>query len=85
MKILDSIFGFFKRIFVRPGLRDFLKKNLNLARSIVIDLAQVHNGESLHNWKQLAFDKLKQSTGEVRDNWIEILLCIVWEEIKARK
>ena len=57
---------------------------MDLAVSIVADLQKVNNNADFHTWKDLAWERLKLQTGEIRGNWIAILVSLAFETLKAR-
>lgn len=88
MSILSAIGNFFKRIFSRPGLQDFLQKYEDLARKEVGELADINNGKDFHLWKDEAFNAIKAALiadgKNIHDNWISLLMHFAFEEIKAK-
>lgn len=83
-KIWDSI----KHFVTRPGMTDFLKKNLDAGIARVEALIQSKGGLeaiSFHNLDQEIFDDLKAFTGTNKDNWVVALKAFVVEAIKASK
>ncbi len=84
-KFFSKIWGFFAGLATRPGLDTFLKKYMDLAISIVAELQQVHTNADFHVWKDLAWERLKLRTGELRGNWIAILVSLAFESLKAKQ
>ena len=80
-KILD----FLKKLVTRPGLDKFLSKYMVVAVRLLKDLADTHSNQEFHEWKDLAFRELQAITGELKGNWISILIGLAYEELKARQ
>ncbi len=85
MKFWQNLKDFLKRIFARPGFQVFIDSYLDTAREILIELARVNDGREFHLWKDQAWQRVKDATGQIRGNWIEILISIAFEELKARR
>jgi hypothetical protein len=84
MGIFSDAWAFIRKLLTRPGLDRFLKAYHEIAKQTLLDLAQVNSGKAFHEWKAQAWARLKEQTGQYRDNWIEILISIVFEELKAK-
>lgn len=80
-----KIWGIFKGLTTRSGLDTFLKKYMDLAVTIVGDLQAVNNNADFHAWKDIAWERLKLQTGELRGNWIAILVSLAFESLKAKQ
>lgn len=83
--VFSKIFSFIKKLFTRPGLQAFLAKHQALGVAIVERLSEVHTNEDFHHWKDQAWEELQKATGELRGNWISLLLGFAFEELKARQ
>jgi len=81
---LNKFFGWLKNIFVRNGLDKFLSKYIDVAVEIVGGLAAVNNNADFHTWKDAAWLRVKEATGEVRGNWVAILVALAFENLKAK-
>lgn len=84
MNWLSKIFSIIKGLFTRPGLDRFLEKAMGDARDIVRELADVHDGEDFHEWKDQAWLRLKGLVGDVAGNWESIAISLAFEELKSR-
>lgn len=84
MNWLKSLFSFFNKLRTRPGLEGFLSKWQGAAYSELMALSRINSNEDFHLWRNDAQARLKVLTGEVKDNWIAILLNFAFEEAKAR-
>ena len=81
VKVLKFIAG----LFVRAGLDRFLSQWQKVAVKEVEALALVNSNEAFHEWKDRAFARLKELTGQARDNWIAILIHLAYEVgVKAK-
>ena len=85
MSIFSKIWGFLHHLATRPGLKQFLSKYEKLALEEVVKMAKVHSGEGMHAWRDEAWGALKVLTQSDRDNWVSLLLALVFETIKARE
>lgn len=83
--------GFLKKIASifksRSGFDKFVDRYKNLAVETVTKLALVHDGKSLHEWQDEAWQKLReqvQADGqEVRGTWLSLLILSSYEAILA--
>lgn len=80
---LSKIWNFLKGLLTRPGLQQFLAQYMVTAVKVLSDLAKVHSNEEFHQWKDAAFVELQRVTGEIKGNWISILIGLAYEELKA--
>jgi hypothetical protein len=55
------------------------------AIAIVSELQEVNNNAAFHTWKDIAWERLKLRTGELRGNWIAILVSLAFEALKAKQ
>lgn len=85
MNIFQKIFEAIKHLISRPGMKTFLAKYEKQALELIAELAAVNNNASFNVWKDQAFAKLKEDTGEIHDNWIAILIHLAYESFKAQK
>jgi len=84
MSVFSKIWNFLKGLISRPGLQQFLAKYMAVAVRLLKDLADTHSNQEFHEWKDLAFRELQAITGELKGNWISILIGLAYEELKAR-
>ena len=84
LKFFDKLWKFIKGLVTRPGLQQFLSEWLSFAVKEAEELLKQNNNAGLKEWEQEFFARLKSKTGEVKDNWIAILVHIAYEELKAR-
>lgn len=82
--ILKKIFSIFKS---RAGFDKFADRYKGLAVETVTKLALAHDGKSLHEWQDEAWQKMKeqvQADGqEVRGTWLTILIASSYEAVLA--
>lgn len=83
--VFKRVFSFIQSVFARPGLDKYLKQYLPVAVNILKDLADTRSNEDFHAWRDAAWRELKRATGEVKGNWIAILIDLAWEHIKAEQ
>lgn len=84
MSWFSKVWNFIKSLITRPGLDRFLAKYMVMAVTLLTDLASVNSNTEFHLWKDKAFIELKRLTGEMKDNWIVILIALAFEELKAK-
>lgn len=85
MNFLKKILSFFSGLRTRPGFDRFFGQWQDVALRLVVELAEVNSNRDFHEWKDEAFDKLKRATGELKGNWIALLIGLAFEEAKSRK
>ncbi len=85
MNFFKKVFGFIKGLFTRPGLDKFLSKYIEVGMEVVSRLAFVNNNADFHVWKDEAWAEVQRITGEVRGNWIAILVALAFEQLKAKQ
>lgn len=85
MNWIKNLFSIFNRFITRPGLDVFVNRWQGIAVQEIIALSQVNSNASFHEWREQAQGRLKTVTGELKDNWIAILISLAFEEAKARK
>lgn len=85
MNFFKKVFDFIKGLFTRPGLDKFLSKYIEVGIQVVSRLALVNNNQDFHLWKDEAWAEVKRITGEVKGNWIAILVALAFEQIKAKE
>lgn len=83
--IFKAIFNFFKKIVTRPGLQSFLQTYEDTAIQVISKLALVNNNADFHQWKDDAWKEVQKATGEIRGNWIAILIHLAYESYKAKQ
>lgn len=84
MDFLRKIFGFAKRLRTRPGFDRFLSQWHEEAVSLLLTLSTVNSNSEFHAWKDQAFDRLRERTGQLNDNWIALVINLAFEELKTR-
>lgn len=84
MNWFKKLIGWIKGIFTRPGLDQFLSKYWETALAIVANLALINSNKDFHLWKDDAWKKVQEATGELKGNWIAILVALAFESLKAR-
>lgn len=84
MNIFAKVWNFLKKLVTRPGLDQFLGAYIQLATQIVQQLALVNNNQEFHAWKDQAFAAVKAQTGQLKDNWVAILIHLAYENLKAK-
>lgn len=85
MNFFKKVWSFFAGLLTRPGLDTFLKRHMDLAVKIISDLQSVNSNSDFHLWKDLAWLQIRNATGEVRGNWIAILVGLAFEALKAKQ
>lgn len=85
MGIFLKVVKILASFFFRAGLDGFLKKNIELANETITQLAIQQNGAPLHLWKQQAFELLKEQTNQLKDNWVQILLHLAYENFLGKR
>lgn len=76
---LSGIISFIKKFITKSGLDQFIKTWLQAALDEIIRIAALHRGEPFHLWKIEVRTALKALTGQIKDNWIETLICLAYE------
>ena len=84
-KFFNKIWKFLSGSLIRSGLDTCLKKYMDDAIAIVGELQEVNNNAAFHTWKDIAWERLKLRTGELRGNWIAILVSLAFESLKAKQ
>lgn len=84
-KFFNKIWKFLSGSLIRSGLDTFLKQYMDDAIAIVGELQEVNNNAAFHTWKDIAWERLKLRTGELRGNWIAILVSLAFESLKAKQ
>lgn len=85
MNWLKKVFNWLNGVRVRPGMQEFLGRWQEQALDLVIGLSQTKNNQDFHSWRSEAHQKAKEFTGEIKDNWIAIMISLAFEEAKSRK
>jgi hypothetical protein len=85
VNIFQKIFEAIKHLVQRPGMKTFVAKYEQQALDLITNLAAVNNNTGFNAWKDQAFAKLKEDTGELHDNWIAILIHLAYESFKAQQ
>jgi hypothetical protein len=80
-----KLFGWIKGFAIRSGLDQFIKDHWDDALRILIEEARKHPGVPFGEWKSIVRDALKRLTGTDKDNWLEILVALVFETAKAKR
>lgn len=83
MNIFQKILEAIKNFLSRPGLKTFLAKYDKIAIDHVAKLAKLNSNLSFHEWKDQAFEFIKQESNQAKDNWIAILIHLAYEQFKA--
>ncbi len=83
MSIFTKIFKFIKNLVTRPGIDKFLGQYIEMATESAARLALVNDNAEFHEWKDELFRDVKARTGQMKDNWIAILIHLAYENIKA--
>ena len=81
---IKGLFSVFSKLRTRPGLDAFINSWLSTAYSELSALSSINNNKDFHLWKDQAFARLKERTGELKDNWIALLVNLAFEELKSR-
>lgn len=84
MNFLRKMFSFLGALKTRPGFDRFLSTWQNDAIEILLNLSAVNSNADFHSWKDQAFAQLKERTGQLRGNWIALVINLAFEELKAR-
>lgn len=83
---IKRIFGAVKSFYSRTGLDKFLGQYIQVAIEVLSELALVNSNKAFHEWKDQAFDALKNRIGRpVADNWIALLIGFAFENLKANQ
>ena len=84
MNFLRKMFSFLGTLKTRPGFDRFLSDWQNEAVKILLNLSAVNSNADFHSWKDQAFARLQERTGQLRGNWIALVINLAFEELKAR-
>ena len=84
MNFLRKVFSFLSAVRTRPGFDKFFSTWQGDAIAIVLNLSTVNSNAEFHQWKDEAYRQLKERTGELKGNWIALLIGLAFEELKAR-
>lgn len=85
MNFLKKILNFFSGLRTRPGFDRFVGLWQEKAVELIVELAEVNSNREFHEWKDEAFNALKSITGELKGNWIALVIGLAFEEAKSRK
>lgn len=80
-----AIWNFFKSLYTRPGMQQFLEKYIDDAVTLIADLMTKHNNAEFRMWADEAFRLAQTRFGELRGTWITILINLAYEQLKARQ
>lgn len=80
-----AIWNFFKKLYTRPGMQQFLEKYIDDAVMLIGELMQAHNNADFRLWADEAFKLAQQRYGELRGTWITILINLAYENLKSRQ
>lgn len=83
--VLKKIFGWIRNLATRPGLDRFLADYINLAVSELEALRLVNSNAEFHVWKDQAFARLQQLTGQTRGTWVAILIHLAYDVLVNEK
>ena len=84
--IFEKLFDVIKHFLTRPGMQDFLKKNIHDAIDRAEELIASKGGLGAIDLRDLdgeLFTLLKAATGTDKDNWVVALKAFAIEAIKA--